>query len=444
MKDTAKPMTKQTILALDLGTGSARAALVDMNGHIQCAHVIPLVTNNPKHGWVEQRPADWWHAIKQSIALLLKEPATLQNSIVAICCCGQMHAAIPVARDGSPVFDSIGLWNDKRTANLVNSISARPDVTTLQGIAGNPVTTAWPALKFAWYRQHYPDQVTSAARFLLPKDYINFQLTGEFAIDRTEAGSSFLFDARHETWSIDLCDAFGIEQAQLAELRKPNDILGFLTAEAAAQTGLKEGLPVIVGAGDYTASLLGSGMTRAGKMSDITGTSFLLTSMGDVPFHATETMNVADAGRLWGAFAVVDAAGDSVRWARRFLNDTATPYSTLLSAAENVPPGSDGLLYLPYLTGERLGDGAALKANILNLTAAHSSNHMHRAVMEGVSYAMLHNAAHLFAAGMVPETIICSGGGSRAALWNRIKANVFNRVFLLSVVRVFGTNGSLN
>lgn len=415
------------ILALDLGTGSARAALVAEDGKIKCLHSSALDVENPHHGWIEQKPESWWAAIQRCIAQLLNDPEVDASSISAVGCCAQMHAVVPIQPNGSLGFESVALWNDKRAFKLVDEFEARRDADKLLKVACNPATVAWPAFKLTWYTQEFRALMDVYNEFLLPKDFINFKLTGEKAIDRSEAGSSFLLDTAQETWSEALCSAFGVNISNLQQIKPPNSILGHVTRSAAEQTGLREGLPVIVGAGDYPAALLGSGIIRKGQVSDITGTSFLLTSMRSEPSLSNKTMNVADTGSLWGAFAVVDAAGDSVRWARHFLNDRGTSYEAILADARSIPPGSDGLLYLPYLTGERLGAGKHLTGHVMNLTAGHTSKHLHRAVMEGVTFAMRHNAQEILISEFANGEIISAGGGSRAKLWNEIKANIFNR-----------------
>lgn len=413
------------ILGLDIGTGSVRAGVVDARGRLIATAAQTHVTHFPRHGWVEQAPDDWWVGVVTTIRQTLQAVCLPPGQIGAIAVCGQMHAPVLLDRNRQLLQSRVPLWNDKRAAPQAAALNALPNLRGLPG-AINPATPAWPGVKLKWLAETEPATLARADTLLMPKDYINFRLTGELAMDWSEAGSSFLSHATARDWSAVMAARLGVAQHILPAILPSQTILGPLHAAAAEATGLAAGTPVLVGAGDFPCAILGSGVTEPGQVSDVTGTSFLLTRIGTAPLAHPQVMNVALPLRGWGAFAVVDAAGDAVRWAARVLDGNRRSFETLSEAAAEVPPGADGLTFLPYLTGERLGQGAASKAGFLGLTAAHGPAHLHRAVMEGVVLAMAAAFAPVLALTGPPEQIIAAAGGARSPLWLQIKADVFN------------------
>lgn len=413
------------ILGLDIGTGSVRAGVVDVGGRLIATAARAHATHFPQHGWVEQAPQDWWEGVVATIRQTLQTADLPPGQIGAIAVCGQMHAPVLLDRNRHLVQDRVPLWNDKRAAPQAAALNALPNLRGLPG-AINPATPAWPGVKLKWLAETEPATLARAETLLMPKDYINFRLTGELAMDWSEAGSSFLCNAAARDWSAVMAARLGVAQHILPALLTSQTILGPLQASAAEATGLAAGTPVLVGAGDFPCAILGSGVTGLGQVSDVTGTSFLLTRIGAAPLAHPQVMNVALPQCGWGAFAVVDAAGDAVRWAARVLDNDSRSFESLSDVAGAVPPGAEGLIFLPYLTGERLGQGPASKAGFLGLTAAHGTAHLHRAVMEGVVLAMKAAFAPVSALTGPPEQIIAAAGGARSPLWLQIKADVFD------------------
>lgn len=411
------------ILALDIGTGSVRAGLIDLRGHVVSSRAAAHVTYFPRHGWVEQTPEDWWAGVKATLRGLLAEFPTA--AIQALVCCGQMHAPVLVDATGDPVQSRVPLWNDKRAFDAATGINTRIASGDFPATI-NPATTAWPGIKLLWMAQDDPQALARATTLLMPKDFINLRLTGERAMDWSEAGSSFLSDPVKGGWSAAAALRLGLDPALLPVLRPSESILGTVTAAAAAETGLPQGLPVLTGTGDYPCALLGSGVTEPGQVSDITGTSFLLTTLTRTPLCHPQVMNVAMTPQHWGAFAVIDAAGDAIRWAARALDRGQRDYAAMSTEAATVAAGADGLIFMPYLTGERLGRGEASRAGFLGLTAAHGPAHLHRAIMEGVVLAMQDSFRPIRAALGAPVQITAAAGGAKSDLWLQIKANVFN------------------
>jgi len=416
--------SEDDVLALDLGTGSARAALIDVEGHIHDLVGRPLVTHHPRHGWVEQAPSDWWAALSGAIAELVARNA--DRAIAGICGCGHMHAPVLIDATGQPTRPRAMLWNDKRAMGTAAALNARLEADGGHARFGNPATTAWPGVKLAWLAEHDPGALEGVQALLMPKDYINFRLCGEAAMDWTEAGSSFLMDPATRSWAPEQADFLGLETDILAPLVSSWTRIGAVNADAARETGLPVGLPVFAGGGDYPCAVAGSGAMAPGAISDITGTSYLLTAIGEAPVIHPEVMNVMTVDGKWGAFSVVDAAGDAIRWVRRMVGGEDTGFDALNRMAEDVPAGADGLIFLPYLTGERLGDGAGSRAAFVGLSARHGPAHVVRAVMEGVVLAMIHASAPIWAGRRMTGPIVAAAGGRRSDLWLRIKASALD------------------
>jgi xylulokinase len=419
-------MSADLYLTIDIGTGSVRAALVDLSGtvlHIASREHEQIV---PAFGWSEQRPEDWWtgvaHVVREAIGFI----GGAAGRIAAVCACGQNHGTVLIDESGALTRTAAPLWNDKRTTDLVAAFEAkyRPEMYLAE--SGNPPATAWPAFKLQWLRDNDRRAYDAATTALMPKDYVNFRLTGERATDLTAASLSFMMNPTTSQWSQAMLERLGIDPAKLPPIRLPGDVLGQVNATAARETGLPEGLPVLVGGGDYPVALLGSGASRPGIGSDATGTSSILTQMSERPILHPEICNIIATAGLWGNFVLLESGGDAMRWARRAFHHNALSYAEIADCAGEAPAGADGLFFLPYLGGERLGEHRNARAQFFGLTARHGLAHLHRAVLEGVAFAVTRHL-HLMeqASGRRLEHIVASGGGAKAPLWLRIKASAY-------------------
>lgn len=425
-------MTRDLFLAIDVGTGSCRAALVDAGGRI---HAIAHREHDqivPRHGWSEQRPAEWWDGTVASIRAVLDEVPDAAARVTAVCACGQMHGAVLVDAEGRLTRDTAPLWNDKRTLSEVEAFAATGAGPEALDLTANAPAPAWPAFKLAWLIAHDVQAVDRAAHLLMPKDWINLNLTGQIAQDRTEASLSFLMDWRSRDWSDRMLELTGLPRRLLPDLRDPSDILGSVTAKAAALTGLPEGIPVLVGAGDYPMALVGSGALEPGTGSDVTGTSTILTLIQEAPVMAEGVSNVLSAAGAWGSFTLLDAGGDAVRWARRAFHDNALSYAEVDAAAAASVPGANGLFFLPYLAGERFGAHPNSRAQFFGLTASHGLADLHRAVLEGVAFSVRQELDRLQGDHGRPERIIAASGGAKSALWLSIKAAMYRTPYLVA------------
>jgi xylulokinase len=420
-------MARDLTLSIDVGTGSVRAALV--NGQGEILHIASREHDQivPAFGWSEQRPQDWWSGVVATVRATLSAVEGAERRIAAVCACGQMHGTVLVDANGRPTRDAVPLWNDKRTSDLVTDFERANQTAGYLGESGNPPTPAWPGFKLAWLRDHDPAAYAAAEAVLMPKDYINLRLTGELAMDSGDASCSFLMNPSSRRWSAAMIERLGLDAGKLPPIREPLELLGAVTAWAARETGLAEGTPVLVGGADYPVALLGSGACRPGLASDVTGTSCILTSIADAPLLDPEICNVATVEGHWGPFVLLETGGDAMRWARRAFHEGALGYDEIVARAAEAPAGADGLLFMPYLTGERLGDHRNARAQLFGIGAAHGLPHLHRAVLEGVAFAANRYLRIMEkAAGRKLDKVIASGGGAKTALWLRIKASIYN------------------
>lgn len=413
-------------LTIDVGTGSVRAALVDRRGKVLTIAAREHEQIVPQFGWSEQRPQDWWTGVVASIRAALDAVPDARSRIAIVAACGQMHGTVLVDADGRLARETAPLWNDKRTVSHVEAFEKTHRPGTYLADSANPAAPAWPGFKLQWLRDADPEAWRRTAAVLMPKDFINLRLTGEIAMDRGDGGASFLMDPRTGEWSDRMIGLLGLERGKLARLRDPVEILGNVTAEAARETGLREGTPVIVGGADYPVALLGSGVCRPGIGSEVMGTSAIITAIADKPLLDASVCNVATVEGNWGAFMLLESGGDAMRWARRAFHDRQASYAEIVAKAAEAPAGSERLFFMPYLTGERLGDHRNARAQYFGIGAAHGLAHMHRAVLEGVAFAVKRHIDILDGISGSPITrVIASGGGAKTELWLKIKASVY-------------------
>ncbi|MFK0693016.1 FGGY-family carbohydrate kinase [Mesorhizobium sp. IMUNJ 23033] len=419
-------MKRDLFLAIDVGTGSVRAALVDHGGNVVSIRTSEHDQIIPAYGWSEQRPRDWWAGVVSSIRAVLAGVTRARERVSSVAACGQMHGTVLLDQNGQLTRESVPLWNDKRTASLVAEFEARFTASNYLADTANPATPAWPGFKLQWIRDQDPEAYRRAAIVMMPKDYINFRLTGELAMDWTDAACSFLMDPRTGQWSKLMCERLGLDIGKLPGIRMPVEILGSVSDAAAQETGLAAGLPVLVGGGDYPVALLGSGVCRPGLGSDATGTSSIVTLITDRPLLDPEISNVGTPEGNWGAFMLLESGGDAVRWARRAFHEKALGYDEIVAKAAEAPAGSERLFFLPYLMGERLGSHRNARAQFFGVTAGHGLAHLHRAILEGVAFAVRRHIRMMETnSGRKLERVIASGGGAKTPLWLKIKASAY-------------------
>jgi xylulokinase len=418
---------KRYFLGIDVSTTGSKALLIDEAGAVAAVESSPHTLQTPKPLWSEQNPEEWWTASCASVRNALSNSGIGGESIAAVGLTGQMHGLVLLDGAGTVLRPAI-LWNDQRTGAQCDEIRARLGKERLIRITGNDALTGFTASKILWVQENEPEIFAKARHVLLPKDYIRYRLTGGYALDKADGSGTTLFELKNRDWSREVLAALNIPADWLPPTFEGPAITGNLTAAAAAATGLKAGTPVAAGGGDQSAQAVGVGAVEPGIIALTLGTS-------GVVFATTPSALVEPEGRLhafchavpgmWHFMGVMLSAAGSLQWYR----DTVAPemeFDVLLKEAESVPAGSEGLQFLPYLSGERTPHPDPLARGAwIGLTLRHGRGHLTRAVLEGVSYGLKggYELIRNSGAGGVRQVRI-SGGGAKSAFWRQILASV--------------------
>ncbi len=416
------------VLAIDIGTQSSRAAVLDPEGRLLASAARPHELATPRPGWAEQDPDAWWQATVANVRDVLAHlPPGVTLAAVAVC--GQMHGTVPIARDGRLLASAVQLWCDKRAAGIADEVAARRDLDALHRLAGNVPTAAWSGFKMAWMRREQPELYDAAWQILTPKDYVNYRLTGVAATDVTEASGSYLMDAAIGQWSPELIGLLSLDASKLPPIHASSEVIGGVTTEAARLTGLPAGLPVVAGSGDMLCQLLGSGVSAPGMACDTSGTASIISFHADAPVVDRRLMNLHGAGPHWIAFGILDSGGGAIRWwLDGFGEADADPdaaYDRLLAEAATVPPGSEGLLCLPYLQGERTLGSADSRGVFFGFHPRHTRAHATRDLLEGICFDLRQSLEIVREDGVNVTRMRTGGGGARSPLWSQIKADIY-------------------
>ena len=419
--------SQRLLLGIDISTTGAKALLINLDGRVITSATTALNLSTPHPLWSEQDPDDWWIGIKLSIRKALTQANANGDNISAIGMTGQMHGLVMLDANGKVLRPAI-LWNDQRTGEQCDEIRARVGRDQLIAISGNDALTGFTAPKMLWVRENEPQVYKKVKHILLPKDYIRYKLTGEFAVDRAGGSGTILFDLAKRTWSEKIIKALEIPNAWLPPTFEGPEVTGTINKTAADETSLSEGIPVVGGGGDQAAQAVGVGAVQPGIIALTLGTS-------GVVFATTESPLVEPEGRLhafchavperWHFMGVMLSAAGSLQWYR----DTLAPdtsFNDLVAEANSISPGSEGLLFLPYLTGERTPhpDPEARGAWV-GLTVRHTRAHLTRAVLEGVAFGIKDSFTLIQSAGLGEITQVrISGGGAKSQLWQQIMADV--------------------
>jgi xylulokinase len=429
------------LLGIDISTTGAKALLTDDTGRVVASASTPLGLSTPRPLWSEQNPEDWWRAIAISIRHALDLAGATGDEIVAIGLTGQMHGLVLLDDKGDVLRPAI-LWNDQRCGAECDFIRERIGPARLIQITGNDALTGFTAPKIVWVQRHEPEIFSRARHVLLPKDYVRYKLTGTMAMDKADGSGTILFDLKARDWSAEVLDALEIPRAWLPPTYEGPQVTGEVTTLTAAATGLRAGTPVMAGGGDQAAGAVGVGAVTSGIVSLVLGTS-------GVVFASTDAPLIEGQGRLhafchavpgrWHMMGVMLSAAGSLQWYR----DTLAPrarFDELVAEATEAPAGSEGLLFLPYLTGERTPYADPLARGAwVGLTVRHRRAHLTRAVLEGVAFGLKDSFALLQGAGLgAIEQVRVSGGGAQSQLWRQILADVLN----VELVTVNTTEGA--
>ena len=425
------------LLGIDVGTGGTRAVVVDESGAVVAsatAEHAPFAS--PETGWAEQDARDWWRASAEAVRAVLSRPEVGGGEGVAcVGFSGQMHGAV-LLDGGGEVLRPALIWCDQRTDAQCRALTESVGAERLIELVSNPALTNFTLTKMLWVREHEPGLWARVRTVLLPKDYVRLRLTGERATDVADASGTLLFDVARRRWSREMLAAVEMDEGLLPAAFESPEVTGRVSAEGAAATGLREGTPVVAGAGDQAAGAVGMGIVRPGGVSATIGTSGVVFAATDRPAldrrGRVHTFCHAVPGR-WHVMGVTQAAGLSLRWFRDTFGAGGgaraaggDPYDLLTAEAATAPPGSDGVLWAPYLMGERTPHlDPHARAALVGLAASHTRAHVVRAVLEGVAFS-LRDTLTIFAEMGVPvENVRLGGGGARSPLWRQIQADVY-------------------
>ena len=416
-------------LGLDVGTGGSRALLIDQQAKVRYSFISPHEEMRMQRPlWAEQDPNDWWRASQLAIRGVLAQAATDGSAVSGIGLTGQMHGLVLLDEKADVIRPSL-IWCDQRSQAQVDAINESLGTETVLRSIANPMQTGFTLPKLLWVRDHEPELFTRIRHVLLPKDFLRFQLTGEFATDVSDASGTGLFDVLHRKWSNEIIERLSLDRSWFPQSLESTEISGRITARAAQLTNLRAGTPVGAGAGDQAASAVGNGIVKPGNISCTVGTSGVVFAFLDQPAYdpagRVHTFCHAIPG-AWHVMGVTQGAGLSLQWYRNRLA-AGVDYDELTADAARSPAGAHGLYWLPYLMGERTPHlDPTARAAWIGLTAKHQASDLVRSVLEGVCYSLKDGLEIIKSLGAQPAVIRLSGGGARSPLWHQLFADIFD------------------
>lgn len=427
----------QYLLGIDIGTSGTKTVLFDTLGNTVASDLSEYPMYQPHSGWAEQDPEDWWRAVYTTINNVILKSGVASSDIRGIGLSGQMHGAVLLDKDNRVLRKAI-IWCDQRTAKECGQITSLVGRERLVSITANPALTGFTASKILWVRNNEPEIFEKVKKILLPKDYIRLMLTGEFATEVSDASGMQLMDIPARKWSGEVLEKLQLDKGLLAEMYESQEISGRVSSRAAELTGLKEGTPVAGGAGDQAAGAVGNGIVKPGVISSTIGTS-------GVVFAYMDQVSIDPGGRVhtfchavpntWHIMGVTQGAGLSLKWYRDnfCIEEKRTaelmgidPYVLMDREAEKVAAGSEGLIYLPYLMGERtphLDPNA--RGVFFGISARHEKPAFIRAILEGVVYSLKDCLEIIKEMGVSIKEVRASGGGGKSPLWRQLQADAF-------------------
>ncbi len=425
------------ILGLDLGTTGAKAGLVSAAGAVTAEASVGYETSTPRPGWAEQDPLDWWDASAQAIRKVLAAGNVDPAAVAGVGLSGQMHGSVFLDGAGA-VLRPCMIWCDQRTSDQCAKIRELVGDRHLAEWVGNPALPGFTAPKVLWLEENEPGSYRRVRHLLLPKDYINMRLTGDISTDVSDASGTLLFDVVNRSWSKHMTDRLGIPVEWLPGVLESGDAAGVVSAEAARATGLKEGTPVAAGGADNACGALGMGVLSPGRVAVSIGSSGTVLAPTGSP-HVDPEMRLHSfchaAPHTWYLMGVMLSAGLTLRWFRDEMGEPELseseesgddPYDLLVHTASRAPAGSEGLIFLPYLTGERTPHSDPFARGVLfGLDLTKTRSHVLRAVLEGITFGLKDSLLLISEAGLPLDSVVSGGGGSRSRFWVQMQSDVF-------------------
>jgi len=425
------------LLGIDIGTSGTKTLLIDENGktHASKTAEYPLLTPHP--GWAEQRPDDWWRATCESIRAVLKRSRIKPGEIKGVGLSGQMHGSVFLDEQGKVIRPAI-LWCDGRTAAECDEIMQTVGPQRMHELVSNPALAGFTAPKVVWLRNHEPEKFAKVRHVLLPKDYIRYRLTGEYAAEVSDAAGTVMFDVKNRRWCDELLELLKIPREWLPPVFESYDVCGHVTPAAARATGLAKGTPCVGGGADNTCGAVGSGIVVEGRVMTSLGTSGVIFAPTDAPqVDPLERLHTFchSTRRQWYLMGCMLSAGMSLQWYRNQLAEVERAaarkkkkdvYDLLMAEAQQTPPGAEGLFFLPYLMGERSPHKDPFaRGAFIGLSFRHTKGHLVRAIVEGVTFALRDSLEIMKSLGAKMEQVRLIAGGAKSPFWRQLVADIF-------------------
>ena len=449
-------MSKKYLIGLDIGTSGAKCILVDDEGAVLASSTQEYPLYTPKPGWAEQDPQDWWDAVVRGLKVILEQSGVNGADIAGVSYSGQMHGLVALDAECNVIRPAI-LWCDQRTQAQCDWITEKAGgLKGLLTYTNNQMLTGYTGGKILWLRDEEPDNFAKMKLFVCPKDYIRFKMTGKLGIDMSDASGTGFFDVRNRVWSDGLIALAGLDKAIFPEAHESTELAGTVTAEAARATGLPEGLNCYYGGGDAVIQTTGAGLVKPGTLGVVIGTSgnvsMALDHYADNP-NGDLQLFCGNAPGLWLAFGCTLTAGGAYRWYRDELGkhesevakaEGRNVYDVMGASAEQSVPGAHGVVFTPYLTGERCPyPDPNARGSFYGLTLGTTKADITRSVMEGVTYS-LRQLVDIMGNFARNEKVYASGGGSVSKLWRQMQADIFNLpVYTMSAASEGGAYGAI-
>jgi len=422
-------MSSPTLIGIDIGTSSTKTAVLSAEGRVLAVASKEYAVEVPHPGWAEQAPETWVRAAATTLQRSLVDAGVAPASVAGISFSGQMHGTVCVDADGRRLRPAI-IWADQRSREQVRDVVERLGKARLAAWTGNPLATGFMLASWLWLREHEPETVRAMRWLLLPKDYVRYRLTGEIGTEPSDASSTSLFNPALRGWSVPLLEELGLARDALPEVFDSTAVAGRLLPGFAAEVGLPAGTPVVFGGSDQAVQALGNGVVVPGVVSSTIGTGWQLLAptrgcVVDPDLRMHSFCHVQQS--LWHVETAMLSAGLSLRWLRDQVLGGMT-YGAMADAAAAVPAGADGLLFQPYLAGERTPHmDPRARGSFIGLTRRHGRAHLIRAVMEGVVFGMREGLDVMLGLGVPVDEIVGSGGATRHPLWLHLQADIYNR-----------------